>query len=547
MADNRFVKVDGSFERPAYGGSSVVDYLSSTGKPSDFSSRRVLANDLGITDYSGSEEQNLRLLGSLRGDSPTFTPSPDSGSSADLPGAPAAPAASGDPMDNFNLLLTGMLKGAQGVNTADYLKKKRELERASLGETSNMTDEDLRTLSPSQQAAIRSGKTSALRPEIDANAYELEKAQQNIDNFFRVHSEAQKLGQEFADKMVAPESVILNARKIIETNPDSLSTVLAGFNDKSKQKILEGIDYGKMKSTDSTDPKTSIVDVNGRKFVVDDATGNIINEVAPTTSISQTPEQQQKKEEVLALINELRADDATGKGSAVGSSAAKLLPFGQSLGLQGNRTAFEARLNTLKSNLTLDNLKLLKGAMSDKDLAFLQAVASSLDVNMSEEAFNSELDRLKTTLEAAPAAPETKEVNGVQYQKVDGGWQKVSFNSGEAGTNRPQRNNNPLNIKASSYTQSFPGVAGLDPSPASDGGNFLVFDSPQSGLAAAERLITSGSYTNLSVDAALRRWSGGGYGAEIVPGLKNKTIGSLTQSELSSLIQTMARREGFYA
>lgn len=121
------------------------------------------------------------------------------------------------------------------------------------------------------------------------------------------------------------------------------------------------------------------------------------NELANTTGI--TPEQAERKIEVVTLANELVKSDATGKKSAVGASLAKFLPFGQALGLQGNRTAFESKVNTLKSNLTLDNLKLLKGAMSDKDLMFLNSIGSSLDVNMSEAQFDKELGRVITKLD----------------------------------------------------------------------------------------------------------------------------------------------------
>jgi len=113
--------------------------------------------------------------------------------------------------------------------------------------------------------------------------------------------------------------------------------------------------------------------------------------------------------------------------------------------------------------------------------------------------------------------------------------------------NRPQRNNNPLNIKASEHTQSYPGVVGVDEKEAEDGGKFLVFDSPEAGFAAAKRLLSVPSYSNLNVDAALRRWSGGGYGAELVPNLQGRTIASLSPTELDNLIRKMAQREGFNA
>lgn len=46
---------------------SIVDYLNSTGKPSDFTSRKALAESLGITGYTGSATQNTQLLAKVRG------------------------------------------------------------------------------------------------------------------------------------------------------------------------------------------------------------------------------------------------------------------------------------------------------------------------------------------------------------------------------------------------------------------------------------------------------------------------------------------------
>ena len=49
-----------------YMGNSVVDYLKSTGQPSDFASRSALASQLGITGYRGSSSQNIDMLNRLR-------------------------------------------------------------------------------------------------------------------------------------------------------------------------------------------------------------------------------------------------------------------------------------------------------------------------------------------------------------------------------------------------------------------------------------------------------------------------------------------------
>ena len=49
----------------AYQGNSIVDYLKSVGKPSDFASRSKLAQEQGIIEYGGTAEQNTQLLGKL--------------------------------------------------------------------------------------------------------------------------------------------------------------------------------------------------------------------------------------------------------------------------------------------------------------------------------------------------------------------------------------------------------------------------------------------------------------------------------------------------
>jgi hypothetical protein len=90
-------------------------------------------------------------------------------------------------------------------------------------------------------------------------------------------------------------------------------------------------------------------------------------------------------------------------------------------------------------------------------------------------------------------------------------------------TDRNMRNNNPLNIKlgpANKHCVSD-GLATIEATPAQDGGNFLVFKDAGTGLRAAEELIKSPVYSGLSIDAALKKWSGNGYGSEIVKGLVN--------------------------
>lgn len=50
----------------SYTGNSIVDFLVAAGQPSDINSRTALATKAGITNYTGTAQQNLQLLDSLR-------------------------------------------------------------------------------------------------------------------------------------------------------------------------------------------------------------------------------------------------------------------------------------------------------------------------------------------------------------------------------------------------------------------------------------------------------------------------------------------------
>jgi hypothetical protein len=45
---------------------SIVDYLKSNGLPSDMAAREIIAEKHGIVPYTGTAEQNTRLLALLR-------------------------------------------------------------------------------------------------------------------------------------------------------------------------------------------------------------------------------------------------------------------------------------------------------------------------------------------------------------------------------------------------------------------------------------------------------------------------------------------------
>ena len=59
-------KPSGGGSTSTYKGNSLVDYLNSVGKDSSYSARKKLAQEYGIKNYSGTAEQNTKLLNMLR-------------------------------------------------------------------------------------------------------------------------------------------------------------------------------------------------------------------------------------------------------------------------------------------------------------------------------------------------------------------------------------------------------------------------------------------------------------------------------------------------
>lgn len=429
---NTFRRVNGAF----YRGDEIE------GDPTNL--RKLFAGEIGYTNEPTSNVDRKVSVGTSTGVGGSKLPSTGGAPQIETPSTP-------QPMDSFNLLLTDMLKSAQGVSTVDLLKKKRALARASTEVTSTPTPDELKTLSPGQQDAIRTGRSSALSSEIDANAYELEKANQSIDNFFKVHAEAQKLGKDWADKIVAPDSIIENAKKVIEANPESLSNVLAGFNDKTKEKILGTIDYTKMKAKP--------VSVSAGASLVDPVTGQIIatapeKGTTPSSSVTLSgfPADIQAAAQSIfdgkSKLNEypsakrlqinqamsklytaeggnelaqgaynsiLTLETHPGFNGAIGAKGLSSLFGLKSKPVEGTQAAgFLKQLETLKANIKLVNIKYLKGtgALSDAEGKTLEDAGTSLDPSLPEEDFKKELARVKAVLlKANNIAQKTTEIS----------------------------------------------------------------------------------------------------------------------------------------
>lgn len=111
---------------------------------------------------------------------------------------------------------------------------------------------------------------------------------------------------------------------------------------------------------------------------------------------------------------------------------------------------------------------------------------------------------------------------------------------------------NPGNIKYGKFASKYGAVAGRK---ATDGGNIAIFPDWESGMKAKKDLLRSGGYKNLTLDEAMKRWSGyyvepkpgkprGGYGADrIAPQLANKRMADMSEDELNLVMKKMAKIE----
>lgn len=145
----------------------------------------------------------------------------------------------------------------------------------------------------------------------------------------------------------------------------------------------------------------TIKTINGVDYQWNPATGTWEVPTVGGVPAGQSNTQTDLVTNTITLADELLSDTTPGKSAAIGASLAKLVPYGKESGMQGDRVAFEEKLNTFKASLSLDNLKMLKGPMSDKDLAFIQSVSSSINPNMSEASFNAEVKKVKERLQKA--------------------------------------------------------------------------------------------------------------------------------------------------
>lgn len=106
---------------------------------------------------------------------------------------------------------------------------------------------------------------------------------------------------------------------------------------------------------------------------------------------------------IKQLANELLTTDGLTAAIGVGfkKNVIGAIPFVSGDAVSGtNRVNFEAKATRLANLLTLDNLKLMSGVLTDRDIRFLADAGSNLgQFNLSEAAYKAEINRIIATMD----------------------------------------------------------------------------------------------------------------------------------------------------
>ena len=106
---------------------SIVDYLSSSGRDSSDAARRKLAEEYGISGYSGTASQNTKLLGMLQNGSATNNAAKIQGLANAAPSNPSSNVTAGVATASGSTEAKSMYQRSDRVN--EYYNKTRNLEK----------------------------------------------------------------------------------------------------------------------------------------------------------------------------------------------------------------------------------------------------------------------------------------------------------------------------------------------------------------------------------------------------------------------------------
>jgi hypothetical protein len=150
---------------------------------------------------------------------------------------------------------------------------------------------------------------------------------------------------------------------------------------------------------------TSIVNTNGHSYLINDLTGETIRDLGvsnseissggaitgSTTAGDITPEKLDKLNKVRQAIENVKNSE----GKSLGMSSYLNFVKGTS------QYSFQKKVDNLVNLLTLENMGLMKGVLSDSDMKVIRSASSRIDTGLSEKEFNMAISEIETTINNA--------------------------------------------------------------------------------------------------------------------------------------------------
>lgn len=469
-----------------YTGNSIVDALAQAGMASDFASRAKLAATAGISNYTGTAQQNTQLLQKYRQgllnaqSSGTPAPTEGAGTAVTSPYLPAQPEDTSyvdsvladdkgyqqllqdqkdfNNVENQRTSLVDEYKqmiedsGIEGINT-DLINTKNIIEgteddiRNEITKAGGFaTDSQVLALSNARNKSLIKNYNNlldtkqmimenvntmiGLAEKDQANAVSIATQKFNIDSQIvdyaqKMQTNAQNQYQKIIDqvgydglyKSTGGNPYYTNLiEKTLGLGSGQLATLASqpNYETLSKQAEYQGqlLQNQKLTQELKAGPKlnTQIVDVNGKKVLVNSDTGDVIKEITTGAETTQ-PLIQAQDQATIETIDALK--NHNGINIAVGPNAfARWTPFKADT-WTGDKQDFIAGVEQLTSQLSLDSLIQAKakgatfGALSEGEMRILSATASKINTwrhtdkngnvnyyNTSEANFKKELDKI---------------------------------------------------------------------------------------------------------------------------------------------------------
>ena len=228
---------------------------------------------------------------------------------------------------------------------------------------------------------------NAGRFSLEELKFEQDKIQQAFDNYISTENLslsqkqlAEKVKQQAFDNNVSLENLKLDRAKF-SSDVEFKNAQLA------LDEMKLGLDQAKLdleqKKLDAEANKPEFQKVGDKVYQV--VNGKLIE---PKVPLATPQEKIDKATKVLDAVRELEKIDWT---NAVGPKSSQIPQMLRS----GTHNDALARIDNIRALLTIDNMGVMKGVLSDKDMDVITSASTALRVNMSEPEFEKELERIK--------------------------------------------------------------------------------------------------------------------------------------------------------